>query len=152
MAQGYIHQSRVNSASCRTGHQPANLINMHCVYACSNSSRIKAFRHIVFLIFCLWLAKDSRVTQCVYSDFFINSDEFKLIFGCDTGFEDYTFNGFSEQDLIMGDTSSSRKKHSKTKKTPTTTPSVRANVEVTPQIKAVTSCSTHKIDQQETDG
>ena len=39
-----------DSASCRTGHQPANLINMHCVYACANSSGIKALRHNVFLI------------------------------------------------------------------------------------------------------
>ena len=85
----------LHSASCRTGHQPANLITMHCVYACANSSHIKALRHIVFLIFCLRLAKDSRVTQCVYGDFLMNSDGFKLIFGSDTeSEEDYTFNWF----------------------------------------------------------
>ena len=62
----------------------------------------------------------------------MNSDEFKLIFGSNTeSEEDYTFNGSSEQDLIMGDTSSSSKKHSKTKITPTITPSVQENVEVT---------------------
>ena len=107
---------------------------MHCVYACVNSSRIKALRRIVFLIICLRLAKDSRVTRCDYSDFLMNSDEFKLIFGSDTeSEEDYTFSVFSEQDLIMGDKSSLSKKHSKTKRTFTTTPSVQENVEATPQ-------------------
>ena len=64
----------------------------------------------------------------------MNSDEFKLMFGSDTeSEEDYTFIGFSEQDLIMGDTSSSSKKHSKTNRMPTTAPSVQENVDVTPQ-------------------
>ena len=76
----------------------------------------------------------SRVTRCVYSDFLMNSDEFKLIFGSETeSEEEYTFNGFSEQELIMGDSSSSSKKHSKTKRMPTTTPYVRESVEATPQ-------------------
>ena len=64
----------------------------------------------------------------------MNSDEFKLIFGSDTeSEEDYIFTGFSEQDLLMRDTNSSNKKHSKTKRTPTATPSVQENVEATPQ-------------------
>ena len=42
----------------------------------------------------------------------MNSDEFKLIFGSYTkSEEDFIFNGFSEQDLIMIDTSSSSRKH-----------------------------------------
>ena len=70
----------------------------------------------------------------VQSDFLINSDEFKLIFSFNTEFEeDLTFNGFSEQDLTMGDTSSSSEKHSKTKRMPSSTPSVQENVEATPQ-------------------
>ena len=107
---------------------------MHCIYADPNSSRIKAVRNIAFLIFCLQLAKDSYVTWCVYNDFLMNSDEFKLIFSYDTeSEEDFTFNSFSDQDLIMDDTSSSSKKHSKTKRMRTTTPSVQENVDATPQ-------------------
>ena len=64
----------------------------------------------------------------------MNSDEFKLIFGSDTqSEEDYIFTGFSEQDLIMGDTNSSNKKLSKTKRTLTATSFVQENVEATPQ-------------------
>ena len=64
----------------------------------------------------------------------MNSDEFKLIFGSETeSEEDYIVTGFSEQDLIMGDTNSSSKKHSKTKRMLTATPSVKENVEATPQ-------------------
>ena len=70
----------------------------------------------------------------VYSDSLMNSDEFKLICSSDTeSEEDFTFNGFSEQDLIMGNISSSSKKHSKTKTMPTAVPSVQENVEATLQ-------------------
>ena len=52
----------------------------------------------------------------------MNSDELNLMFSSNTeSEEDYTFTGFSEQDLIMGDTSSSSKKHSKTKRNMPTT-------------------------------
>ena len=66
----------------------------------------------------------------------INSNEFKLILGSDNDSEEeYSVNGFLEQGLIMGDTSSLSKKHSKTKGTPTTIGrhSVQENMEATPQ-------------------
>ena len=56
----------------------------------------------------------------------MNSDEFKLIFGSDTESEDYIFIGFSSKDLIMADTNASSKKHSRSKRSPTT-PSVQGN-------------------------
>ena len=66
----------------------------------------------------------------------MNSDEFKLIFGSDTeSEEDYIFTGFSEKDPIMGDTNSSSKKLSKTKRTLTATPSEQKNVEATSQVE-----------------
>ena len=82
--------------------------------------------------------------------FLINSDEFKLIFGSDTeSEEDYIFTGFSEQDKIMGDTNSSSKKHFKTKRTPTATPSVQENVEATPQDEhCVRSCENRPKSKQ----
>ena len=108
---------------------------MPCVYACANSGHTEALRHIVFLVFCSWLSKDSRVTRCVIV-FFMNSDKFRLIFGSDTeSEEDYIFTGFSEQDLIMGDTNSSSKKHSKTKRMPTAPAYVQESVEATSQVE-----------------
>ena len=67
--------------------------------------------------------------------FLMNSDEFRLIFGSDTESEDYIFTGFSGKDLIMADTNASSKKHSWSKRSPTT-PSVQENdVEETLQVE-----------------
>ena len=65
----------------------------------------------------------------------MNSDEFKLIFGLDTESEDYSFTGFAGEDLIMTNTNASSKKHSRSKRSPTT-PSVQENdVEATSQVE-----------------
>ena len=70
-----------------------------------------------------------------YSVFWMNSDEFKLIFGSDTESEDYIFIGFSSKDLIMADTNASSKKHSRSKRSPTTS-SVQGNdMDATSQVE-----------------
>ena len=82
----------------------------------------------------LFTARQGQPCYSVRYSVLMNSDEFKLIFGSDTESEkDYIFAGFSEQDLIMGDTNSSSKRHSKTKRTLTVMSSVQENVEAAPQ-------------------
>ena len=77
----------------------------------------------------------SRITTPWFTVFLMNSNEFKLIFGLDTESEDYSFSGFAGEDLIMADTNASSKKHSMSKRSPTT-PSVQENdVEATSQVE-----------------